>query len=205
LSIRNIVFDLGNVIVDLDYSAGFDAFGVDTGKFESIYHTDFFHEFERGKVTEEEFFVFFCSHSNFRSEDIEALKAVMHRCFPLRPRVWELLQSLRKRYRIFLLSNTNILDFSSLEGHYRDIRDPFEKVYLSYEQGRRKPDEEVYAHAEELFGILGEETLFLDDRPENTEAAAQRGWRTVQVRNEEHIFESLEALQIIGSSEAGVE
>ena len=202
MSIRNIVFDLGNVIVDLDYSAGFDAFGVDTGKFESIYHTEFFHSFERGHVSEEEFFDFFCSHSTFRREDIDDLKKVMHRCFPLRPRVWDLLQTLKDRYRVFLLSNTNILDFGSLEGHYQDIREPFEKVYLSYEQGRRKPDDEVYAHAESVFGIRAEETLFLDDRPENTEAASRRGWQTVQVKSEAHIFESLAAFDLIRGDRA---
>ncbi len=201
-SIKNIVFDLGNVIVDLNYDAGFAPFGVSTQSFDRIYNTDLFHRFEKGHIEENEFFDFFCDESEFRREHVPDLKAIIHRCFPLRPRVWDLVYKLKNTYRIFLLSNTNTLDFTSIEEKF-DIRQPFEKVYLSYEQGHRKPDEETYLHAQTVLNILPEETLFLDDRIENIAGAGHCGWHTVHVLCEETIFSGLEDYHILPLCEEG--
>lgn len=200
--IKNIVFDLGNVIVDLNYDAAFAPLGVDTEKFEKIYHTDFFHAFEKGEVNEKEFFEFFCRNSDFNCDDIPELKSTLHRSFPLRQGIWEMIYDLRSKYRLFMLSNTNILDFSSLERQF-DIRDPFDLVYLSYEQGHRKPDAETWQHAEMLMGINSAETLFLDDRPENIDSAQKHGWHCIQVTSENQIYESLRQWNILTADPMG--
>ncbi|MCK5684424.1 HAD family phosphatase [bacterium] len=194
--IKNIVFDLGNVIVDLDYDIAYKPLGVTTAEFAAIYDTDSFRQFETGKLKEADFFTFLCNNSDLRHEDIDLLKETLHKTFPLRPRVWKMLLTLGRHYRIFMLSNTNVLDFGSLEGQF-DIRKPFEKVYLSYEQGYRKPDAETWLHAERVLDIQAEETLFLDDRIENVEGAAEQGWHTIHVKSEEHLFDSLREWNII--------
>ncbi|MCK5521076.1 MAG: HAD family phosphatase [Candidatus Marinimicrobia bacterium] len=188
--IKNLVFDLGNVIVDLDYSTAFAPLGIPSELFENIYNTDFFHTFEKGEVTEDDFFNFLCDGFSFKCKDIPILKKTLHQAFPLRPKVWKMLEALKSSHHIFMLSNTNILDFGSLEEQY-PLREPFEKVYLSYEQGHRKPDASTWVHAENFFNINSEETLFLDDRIENIEAAAKHGWDTIHVLSEKQLFESL--------------
>jgi putative hydrolase of the HAD superfamily len=104
---------------------------------------------------------------------------------------------LRKRYRLFLLSNTNSIHQKAFEKKFReqtglDSLDLFfEKALYSHQIGMRKPYESTYTKVLEMLGIRGEETLFIDDSPVNIGPAVKAGIHT-------HLLKADETLQGIG-------
>jgi putative hydrolase of the HAD superfamily len=93
-----------------------------------------------------------------------------------------------KKYRIFLLSNTNLLHMDtvrrSLEktvGHQR-LEDYFEKVYLSCEMGMRKPDPGIFTRVCEEQGLDPATTLFIDDTPQHVEGAKKAGLKAIHLK-----------------------
>jgi putative hydrolase of the HAD superfamily len=99
----------------------------------------------------------------------------------------EWLEQVGKRYRTFLLSNTNTLHMEavrrSLEkttGHQK-LESYFEKMYLSCEIGLRKPDPAIFTHVCEEQGLNPEKTLFIDDSPQHVEGAKAAGLKTVHL------------------------
>ncbi len=96
------------------------------------------------------------------------------------------LKSLRKRAKVYLLSNTNDLHWDLCLEKWFDAgenrcTDFFDKVFLSQNLKLEKPDPEIFKTVIQELGINPSETLFLDDRKENVEAAARCGLRTYHV------------------------
>jgi len=92
----------------------------------------------------------------------------------------EFLQILSKKYRLFLLSNTDSIHIATFErengaSFYSDFYQCFEKVYFSFEMGMRKPDAEIYNNVLQNHGLLAKHTLFVDDKKENTDIAFSLG------------------------------
>ena len=92
----------------------------------------------------------------------------------------EFLQMLSKKYRLFLLSNTDSIHIATFENKsgisfYRDFYQCFEKVYFSFEIGIRKPNPEAYQYIINKHELSPKRTLFVDDKKENTDAAAAIG------------------------------
>lgn len=188
--IRTIVFDLGNIIVDVNYRRFTDFMAWDYERFLDFYHTPFFREYETGKKSTEEFFEEICKFLPVKKNDSEKYKDTIHLTFPIRYEIWGLVHFLRKYYPINLLSNTNALDFENLD-KWMDLRAPFNHVFTSYEQGCLKPSAEIYTAAEAMFGYKGSEILFFDDRQENIDGALRAGWNAVKVEKSEDIFRTL--------------
>ena len=97
---------------------------------------------------------------------------------------FELLLELKKNYRLFLLSNTNVIHWEHIAKHQFDykeytINDFFEKCYLSYELKMLKPNHEIYQYILDDVDIRAEETLFVDDASVNCIAAEELGIRTL--------------------------
>ncbi|MNT05649.1 Alpha-D-glucose-1-phosphate phosphatase YihX [compost metagenome] len=92
----------------------------------------------------------------------------------------EFLQELSKKYRLFLLSNTDSIHINTFEtksgvSFYKDFYDCFEKVYFSFDIGMRKPDPKIYQFVLDQNNLVAENTLFVDDKTENTDSAAALG------------------------------
>ena len=92
----------------------------------------------------------------------------------------EFLQLLSKKYRLFLLSNTDAIHIAEFEkrfgiSFYSDFYHCFEKVYFSFEMGMRKPDTQIYSTVINNHELIPKHTLFVDDKKENTEAALAVG------------------------------
>ncbi|HQV35313.1 MAG TPA: HAD family phosphatase [Flavobacterium sp.] len=182
--INTIIFDFGNIFIDLDKAAVDKAFR-DLGLTE--WHADLDElnkRFEVGKATELEFIQGFQKHlPNASIEDIRKAWNAVLGDFPLKR--LEFLQSLKGKYRMFLLTNTDMIHidrFEHKEGMSitRDFYNCFEKVYYSYEMGIRKPNVEVFKFLLHKHELSPKRTLFIDDRKENTDAAASLG---IQVWN----------------------
>lgn len=191
-TVKNIIFDLGGVFVGIDYSKTQQAFTrlevQDFHTYYTQYHaSDLFEALETGKLEAEEFYNHFRNHLNttLRDEQIEeAWNALIGSFYPDRL-AW--LDSIRHRYKVFLLSNTNVIHYEALMKIYReqtgkdDFDDYFIKAYYSHRIGLRKPYAEAYEHVLKEQGLVAAETLFIDDTLPNIEGARNAGLQTLHL------------------------
>jgi len=177
--INTIIFDFGDIFINLDKQATIDALKK-LGLTEWNEDLDQLNvQFEKGQISREDFLLGFQKQMPDASLDeiLEAWNAVLLD-FPLYR--LEFLQKLSKKYRLFLLSNTDSIHIDTFEkengtSFYSDFYQCFEKVYFSFEMGMRKPDAEIYDYLIKNHELLEKHTLFVDDKKENTDAALALG------------------------------
>jgi putative hydrolase of the HAD superfamily len=188
VKIKHIVFDLGNVLVDVDYKRFTDAMGWDHHAFMDFFATDFFREFEVGQHSEERFFSELKKYVPFKEGDENKYRNNIYKAFSVRPRTWARMHYLKKHYKVYLFSNTNSLDFNGIDKDI-EIKRVMRFHYVSHIHGFIKPDPKAYERFCEMFSIEPAETLFVDDKKENIDAARQAGWHAELVENEDKLFE----------------
>lgn len=178
--IRNIIFDFGDIFINLDKQGTYKAMaelGVTEISQEMI---QVYHNYEKGLISTDEFIQFYQDKVNLKREDlVNAWNAVLLDFPESRLKfIQELAQS--KKYRLFLLSNTNDLHIKWIQNSvgaafYNQFKSSFEQFYLSHEIHFRKPDAEIYEFVLQQNNLVAEETLFVDDLKENTDSAQQLG------------------------------
>ncbi|MDQ6532044.1 HAD family phosphatase [Flavobacterium sp. LHD-85] len=177
--INAIIFDFGDIFINLDKPAtisGLQKLGMKEWNNEL---NQLNLSFETGSISPEDFIGGFQKQlPNASKEDIlRAWNAVLAD-FPFYR--LEFLQELSKKYRLFLLSNTDSIHINTFEeksgiSFYKDFYDCFEKVYFSFDIGMRKPDPKIYQFVLDQNNLVAENTLFVDDKTENTDSAATLG------------------------------
>lgn len=192
---KNIIFDFGGVLVDLDKEAcvrAFDRIGAHSisGYVDECRTEDLFHELELGSITPAEFCVKARGLSGCDATDDEILGAWNSLLVSIPARRLHRLLELRGRYRLFLLSNTNIVHWEHavsrlfpMDGY--GVSDYFDNIYLSYELHQVKPCEEIFRHVLDDAGIVAADTLFIDDSPVNCRAARETGIRALNATGDE--------------------
>ncbi len=173
--INTIIFDFGDIFINLDKQATVNALkklGLSEWN-EDLNQLNM--QFETGKISRENFLLGFQKHIPNASIDqiLSAWNAILLD-FPLYR--LEFLQKISKKYRLFLLSNTDSIHIDTFEqengvSFYSDFYQCFERVYFSYEIGMRKPDPEVFNYLIKKYDLSEKRTLFVDDKKENTDAA----------------------------------
>ncbi len=205
--IKNIIFDLGGVIINLDTSKTTAEFNkLSVKPFESIY-TQFkqapeFDLFDKGLITEQDFFNALKVAMETDMADTELLSAwnAMLLDFPLQR--LELLNVLKQRYRLFLLSNTNETHIKAfeqdlLQAHgYANLEPFFEKVYYSCRMGMRKPDTEIFKYVLTENNLVPEETLFIDDTLIHIEGALKTGINAHLLPKHKDVSELIKELRL---------
>ncbi|AWK07302.1 haloacid dehalogenase [Flavobacterium crocinum] len=174
-----IIFDFGDIFINLDKQAtisGLQKLGM------TEWNADFDQlnfSFEVGGISPEDFIGGFQTQlpNASKEEILKAWNAVLAD-FPFYR--LEFLQELSKKYRLFLLSNTDSIHINTFEqksgiSFYKDFYACFEKVYFSFEMGLRKPDPKIYQTLLDNHNLIPENTLFVDDKKENTDSAAALG------------------------------
>ena len=198
--IKNVVFDLGGVLINLDFDNCLNAFRKagfrDIEKQACQFRGKcFFSQFELGEISPEEF------RKAIRKEVSEALSDheiddmwnLMLLDIP-REKL-DLLLKLREHYMVYLLSNTNRIhwDYACEQMFcYRGFRvnDFFEDIFLSFEMHKAKPEKDIYEQMMKEANILPEETFFIDDSAINCQAAISLGIQSYHY----HIGEDLSSL-----------
>lgn len=181
--IKNIIFDFGDIFINLDKQGTYKAMaalGVTeiTPEMMEVYH-----RYEKGLMTTDTFISFFYEKFNIPKEDlVDAWNAVLLN-FPQKR--LDFLKDLAsgKKYRLFLLSNTNDLHIKWVQQSvgaqfFGEFKNAFEQFYLSHEIHFRKPDIEIYEFVLNENNLIADETLFVDDLKENTDAANTLGIHT---------------------------
>lgn len=184
--IKNIIFDLGGVIINLDNQLtenAFTAMGVKPFReyFAHGHAASFFADYEVGKISDAEFVQAIRDLTGVTASDEEIIKAWNALLLDFPAERIQLLKDLSKRYRVFLFSNTNALHLAALNDIYKNsfeegaLDDHFERAYYSHTLGLRKPTIESFQHILRENGLKGEETLFVDDAKINVEGAEKAG------------------------------
>lgn len=182
--IKNIIFDLGGVILNIDYYLTVEAFEkLGVPNFETIFsqfnQSNLSDEFEIGKITEEEFYKSLVELSGINFSFLQFKQAWNAMLLDLPQSRIQLLKKLSKKYRLFLFSNTNETHYNSFIIKAGDDFDViFEKTYYSHQFGRRKPDLESFSTLLKENDLQPEETLFVDDSIQHIESARKIGIRT---------------------------
>jgi glucose-1-phosphatase len=189
--IKNIIFDLGGVILDLDVSQTLKSFsalaGLEVEKVRSIFvKSKEFEDYEKGMINDSEFrsFVSDVYHLNTTDERIDSCWNAMLRGIP--PEKLKLLESLKVNFNVLLLSNTNNIHHTYIntvlmprveEG--KILEHYFHKSYYSHRMLKRKPELEIYQQVLDENNFLPEHTLFLDDNASNVAGARAVGINAV--------------------------
>lgn len=180
--IKTIIFDFGDVFLDLDKPAT----ARELKKFEISHFSEEMlqqnRHYEKGLLTSEEFISGYCeSFPKLTSEAFTNSWNAILIDFP--EHRLEFLKKLKqeKSYRLILLSNTNHIHIDWVKQNisfFEEFKNCFDAFYLSQELNLRKPEPEIYRYVLEKHDLKPEETLFIDDTSENTEAAEKLGIHT---------------------------
>ena len=191
--IKNLVFDLGGVILDLSIDDTLKSFselsGLNKPEVEKIFHsTPGFLLYEKGLMTDAEFRDFVRQVYSIQTDDAALDKSWNAMLLGIPMEKLNLLHTLKTRFNVFLLSNTNNIHIQHINGKMLPAisgdssLDPFfHKTYYSHVMKKRKPDADIFEQVLEENGLLPEETLFLDDNSSNIQGAASLGIQTVHV------------------------
>ncbi|WP_224490770.1 HAD family hydrolase [Robertkochia flava] len=184
-NIKNIIFDFGDIFINLDKEAPLRGITRVAPGFMPDPEIDRINKlYEKGKITTEVFVDHYRSKLPGSSEQ-ELIRIWNSIILDLPEQRIAFLEHLKNNhsYRLFLLSNTNALHMQQVllntgRPVFERFRSLFEKFYLSHEIGMRKPDEEIYRFVLDQNNLQAGETLFIDDLHENTNAAAKIGIHT---------------------------
>ncbi|WGK64905.1 HAD family hydrolase [Croceiramulus getboli] len=183
--IKNIIFDFGDVFINLDKQATIQAFQeLNLTEFtESLQEVN--QAYECGKVSSTAFAKAYKNHLPSTIEEGQLYKAwnAMIADFPEYRLQWIEALAAAQDYRLFLLSNTNAWHIEQVQENmgldrYQRFVNCFEAFYLSHELGMRKPNADCYKHLLHHHELTPIETLFIDDTLENTQAADRLGIKT---------------------------
>lgn len=206
--IKNIIFDLGGVIINLDPDLTIQAFNkLSQVPFESIYsfkkQEPLFEQFEKGLISDFDFFTELRRLLRYNGPDEQLLHAWNAMLLGVPDHRLDLLIGLKLNYQTFLLSNTNETHVSAIEGDLystngvRNFNDYFEQVYYSCRMGMRKPDHNIFLKVLAEHGLKAEETVFIDDSVQHVKGAGECGINAYLLRPGMEVGELLEELNLL--------
>jgi len=187
------IFDLGNVIVDIDFNrvlgawSDFSRVPLATLK-QNFAMSDTFHQHERGEISDEEFAERFCHELDLPLSYEQFSHGWQAVFVAIRPEVIDIMQKLRDRgHRVVVLSNTNRLHTTFWPDEYPEVRAAADEIYLSQEMGMRKPEARIYQAVLQAEGFSAADAVFFDDNADNIEGANQLGITSILVTGKETI------------------
>lgn len=198
--IKNVVFDIGNVLIGFRPDEAMKMVGISEEKIEPLMkasvYTKWWTELDRGFLPEEEVHNYMIEE---HPELADEIRLFFRECPPYLVNCYdyaeEWLKSLKERgLKVYLLSNYPV---SYFELHSRSCFD-----FMTYVDGKIvsayvekiKPDPEIYRILLQTYGLKAEECIFVDDRRENVAAATKLGFETVWFREFSDASKKLEAI-----------
>ncbi|MCC5930925.1 MAG: HAD family phosphatase [Cyclobacteriaceae bacterium] len=190
--VKNIIFDLGGVIINLDILktlrdfAAITGVGVEEVK-EKYFNAPFFVLYETGKISDAEFREAIRNMSGRTLHDDEIDEAWNAMLLDLPAERLEWIKAIKNDYKIVVLSNTNamhirkFLEIFKEQTPYQHPLEIFDHMYYSHEIHLRKPDKECFQFVLDHAGFKAEETLLLDDNSDNISTAKSMNLHTLQV------------------------
>jgi putative hydrolase of the HAD superfamily len=195
--IEAIIFDLGNVLIDLDYRLAARRISKFTYKTEQEIFNLFFDShltalFEEGKISPQEFFLKVKEVLSLKLDYIEFVP-IWNEIFFFSEKnqaVYSIAKALKNHYSLALLSNINILHFEYVKLKF-PIFDAFHNIITSFEVGLRKPHPLIYQKTLDILITKPEKVFYTDDRAELIEAALQLGIRSFVFKGAQQLKKDL--------------
>lgn len=200
--IKNVIFDFGNVLLDIDIAGCFqrmsDLLGYETQPEKAPEDVlKAMHEYETGDISLETFIWYFQTHcTKEMPQGIDIINVWNSMLVGWQTGKLEMLENLRSKYKVFLLSNTNDLH---LQWVYRDLKKNhevidfddrfFDKTFYSHLVRMRKPNAGIYDYVQENTGLIPEETIFIDDIKSNLKEPKKLGWHVYHHNPSDNIID----------------
>lgn len=187
--LKNIIFDLGGVLLNIDYNKtklSFEELGFnDFNNMYTQYSADMlFSDLETGKISNEKFYDYLVKKAGGKIDQQQINRAWNAMLLDFRQESLEFLEQLSQKYTLYLLSNTNAIHLAAFnviftrETGKESLNTYFTKAYYSNQIGLRKPNTDVFDFVLQDAGIKSEESLFIDDSFNNIETAKKMGFKT---------------------------
>jgi putative hydrolase of the HAD superfamily len=201
MAIRNLIFDLGGVILDLSVKDTLESFstlsGLSLDKVKELFVTSpEFERYEKGAIGDKEFRQFVGKLYNVSLSDDALDKCWNAMLLGLPKSKLDLLLELKRQYKVYLLSNTNNIHLTYINNVIippvtgkNSLDEFFHRSYYSHLMGMRKPDVEIFRQVLSDNNMVAGETLFFDDNVDNITGAAGVGIQTVHVTHPDLIIE----------------
>lgn len=206
MAIKNVVFDFGGVIVELDTQRPIDRFkeiGVEDAEklLDPYEQKGLFLEFENGTADLETFRRKLSEHAGKELSMDDIYYGWMGFMWDVPQEKLDYLSELRKKYNVYILSNTNPVIMSWAKSPvFSPAGLPLtayaDKIYASYEIGITKPDPRIFEYMLSDSNMIPEETLFVDDSQKNIDAATAFGFHLYKPENGEDWRETLDRLLV---------
>lgn len=189
---KNLIFDLGNVLYDIDFTkmyAAFDELGIPN--FENHFTLNksdqIFFDLELGLISQQQFCEGFNALYNLDLQKQQIITAWNSLLIGYRKESIEWVKNHNGKYATFLYSNTNQIHYDyfipqfeqQMGGNFENL---FKTPYFSHKMGQRKPDPASFLHILEKEGLIAEETIFIDDNEPNVKAAASVGLQVLYLQ-----------------------
>jgi len=200
---RTIIFDFGNVLINLDFERCFDAYEQLIGERWGFHKmpadiTSAMHKYDRGQISDEAFIWAFQQYSE--SSDPRAFIAAWNSLLgEIKKERFAMLERLRPNYNLVILSNINNLHLRKIhlylkkEYEITDFEDRyFDQVFYSHHMGMRKPDTEIYKYVTDALKVKKTDILFIDDLPTNIAEAQSYGWHGQVHKPQDEIVDEIE-------------
>src|SRR2546423_4143745 len=196
-----LLFDLGRVVLDIDFSRALNCWAGHAGcepaqLIGRFSPDDAYKRHERGELSDAEFFAGLRASLGIDVSDAQFLEGWNAIFAGEMPGIAPLLQRAARHLPLYAFSNTNGAHVEHFSLAYSGVLEHFREVFLSSSIGLRKPDGEAYDHVVKAIGVPAERIVFFDDLAENIEGARARGLIAVRVRSPDDVAEALAALGI---------
>ena len=206
--IKNIIFDLGGVIINLDVNKTISEFNkLSYMPFEAIYtqaeQSELFDAFDKGIISPEDFFYNIRKQLRYEGADHELIKAWNAMLLDVPGKRLDVLVKTKQNYNTFLLSNTNETHVAAfehslyLEHGVKNFNDYFDEVYYSCRMGMRKPDKEIFEFVLAKNNLKPEDTVFIDDSIQHVKGAGECGISAFLLPKNEEIGTFLKGLGLL--------
>lgn len=198
MMIKNIIFDIGNVLVDYCWKEHIARFGFTGETLERIgdamMRSPQWNEIDRGVWSNEELLKAFIQNAPELEKEIQLVFSDLSTLVRERPYSVEWIRSLKKEgYRTYCLSNYSYR-VETEAAHALSFLKELDGRILSYKVHQIKPDPKIYQTLMERYGLKAEESVFLDDSPANIETARELGMQGILVTSQEQAVEALDQL-----------
>ncbi len=197
-----LLFDLGRVVLDIDFSkvvacwaghAGCEPAHL-AGRFS--WRDEFYQQHEKGEISDAEFFTALRALLGVELSDAQFLEGWNEIFAGEMPGMPQLLARASQRLPLYAFSNTNSAHVEHFSQAYADVLSHFREMFLSSAIGLRKPDAAAYDHVVKAIGVPASRIVFFDDLAENIEGARARGLTAVHVTSPDDVAHALAALGI---------
>ena len=202
MKFKLILCDLGNCLVRFDHRIATRRILAFTDKdLDTIYQLFFdsalTKDYEEGRISSLDFFRRLKRRLNLGNLNFTIFKSIWNEIFFDNEGMVELLRTLKKKYRLHMISNINELHYRYLLKKFPEHLRLFDKIFLSYEVGRRKPHRKIYLRAIQERGVKPQEVLYTDDRADLLKEAKKLGIQTVLFKNVEDFKKQLKKLKVL--------